>query len=428
MNDMTDRLAVSGRECRVAVVGSGVSGLSACATLDPVCNVTLFDVNKHAGGHVFTQTVDTEEGQIPIDMGFIVFNERTYPTFNRLLNRLEVQTNITEMSFGFQCDVTDIQYCGTSLNGLFAQRRNIFRPRFLQLLLSVRKFNNDLRRMQEDSETTLRDILEDYPDDVRDLYVQPMGSAVWSSDPDDFLSTPATFFTRFFDQHGLLDYRNRPVWKYIRGGSSSYVNKLLDSLNLDLRLGEAVTRVTRSASQITIHTNTGNVEHFDSVILACHADDALLLLDDPSNLEQEVLESFRYTQNTAVLHNDDRQLPDNVLARGSWNYRRRSAERVGGITYNMNMLQRIKAGTQYCVSLNPQILDDRTVISEVGFRHPMFDLHAVKAARRWTEINGADNTYYCGAHWRYGFHEDGAWSGERAANSLLKARGMLADV
>lgn len=427
MDNLTGNVGITGEKCRVAVIGSGVSGLSACATLDSQCNVTLFEANKHAGGHVFTEMVDTEAGPIPIDMGFIVFNDRTYPTFNHLLESLDVQTDVTEMSFGFQCDVTGIQYCGTSLQGLFAQKRNIIRPRFLNLLRWVFRFNSDVRNLQEDAGTTLKDILEDYPDDVTNLYVQPMGSAVWSSDPEDFLSMPATFFTSFFDQHGLLDYRNRPVWKYIVGGSSSYVAKLLDSLNLDLRLGESVDRITRSSSRIAIHTTAGRIEYFDSVVLACHADDALLAIADPSNLEREVLKSFRYTQNTAVLHDDESQLPDNPLARGSWNYRRRSIDRVGGITYNMNMLQRIGTDRQFCVSLNPEFLDARNVISEVDFRHPIFDLEAVNAAQRWPEINGSNNTYYCGAHWRNGFHEDGSWSGERAATSLLRARGMLTD-
>lgn len=410
---------------RIAIVGSGVSGMVAAYRLSGAHDITMFEAGKHVGGHTYTVDVEVAGQQYAVDMGFIVFNHRTYPRFTSLINGLGVASQTSNMSFSVRCDRTGFEYNGTSLNSLFAQRRNILRPSFIRMIAEILRFNRDARAvlaLPADS-MTLGEYLarEGYSRPFIERYMVPMGMSVWSATEQAMLGFPVHFFVDFFDLHGFLNVNDRPRWRAIVGGSREYARRLTEPYARGIRVNTPVAGIARTAPEVVIRTRRGTVESFDHVILACHADQALALLERPSEQESEILGAFPYQENEAALHTDAKMLPRRRLARAAWNYHAldRRQDRVA-ITYDMNILQTLESEQPLLVTLNRnQDIDPERIIRTETFHHPVYTPAAVDAQARRREISGHNRTSYCGAYWRYGFHEDGVVSGEWAADELL---------
>ena len=400
---------------KIAIVGSGIAGLTIAHHLHPEHDITVFEAGEHIGGHVHTHDVVLEGKHYAVDSGFIVFNHRTYPHFTQLLNDLGVETQPSDMSFSVSCAVSGLEYNGTSLNALFAQRENLVRPGFWGMLRDILRFNREAPGLLrgEGEELALGDYLERnrYGRLFRDYYILPMGAAIWSTDPARMLAFPARFFVRFFMNHGLLSLDDRPQWRVIRGGSRTYVELLVAPFRDRIRLRSPVRRIRRDDTGVHLHTDEG-IARCDAVFLACHSDEALRLLAEPTPAEHEVLAAIPFQANEAVLHTDTRLLPRRRLAWAAWNYL--MPEGPGGrvcLTYDMNRLQRLDAPETLCVTLNAteRIAPDR-ILARMTYHHPLFTPEGVAAQARHRELDGTHRTYYCGAWWRNGFHEDGVVS------------------
>lgn len=410
---------------KIAIIGSGIAGLTCAYLLNRQHDITVFESSDWVGGHTHTVDVEVAGKQYAIDTGFIVFNDWTYPHFIRLLNQLGVASQPAEMSFSVHDPASGCEYNGNNLNSLFAQRRNLFSPRFLGMLRDILRFNReallDLEQQRIAADTTLGDYLRQrgYGQRFIDHYIVPMGAAIWSMSLADMLSFPLQFFVRFFKNHGLLSVSDRPQWRVIAGGSRSYVAPLTASFAERIRLNCPVQRVERDAKGVTLHSPNG-VEHFDKVVFACHSDQALALLAAPSEAERQILGALRYADNDVVLHTDTRLLPQRRLAWASWNYRLGgSSEEPAAVTYNMNILQGIEAPQTFCVSLNQTAaIDPSKILGRYRYAHPQFSLAGVDAQARWQELYGPHHTYYCGAYWANGFHEDGVFSALRVAQAF----------
>lgn len=411
--------AASGKDpnarLRIAVVGSGISGLSAAWLLSTRHDVALYEQAPRLGGH--SHTVRTPAG-IPVDMGFIVFNRLTYPNLTALFAHLRVATQASDMSFAASLDDGDFEYSGADVKGLFAQKRNLLRPRFWSMLWGIRKFYRDAERHAADSEgLTLGEVLTrgGYGPAFRDDHLLPMASAIWSSTPADMLSFPALAFIRFHSNHGLLQITGRPVWETVTGGSATYVGRMAAALRGRLRPGAVC--VQRGAAGVQVIDALGNTAAFDHVVIATHADQALALLAEPTQAERTLLGAFRYQRNRAILHGDPRFMPRRRAAWASWNY-------IGGkdrgcFTYWMNRLQDIPETTPLFVTLNPS--DDpapETIIHREDYAHPVFDTGALSAQGQLWRLQGVRRTWFCGAHFGAGFHEDGLQSGLAVAEQL----------
>lgn len=402
---------------KLAIIGSGISGLTCAHLLHPAHDLTVFEAATHVGGHTHTHDITHEGRPTRVDTGFIVFNDRTYPNFVRLLARLGVASRATAMSFSVRCDRTGLEYCGSSLNALFAQRRNALSPSFWGMLRSILRFNVEARAFAAgpaDAETSLGDFLSRgrYGRRFEEHYVVPMASAIWSASWEQTLAIPMIFFARFFANHGMLNVYDRPVWRVIEGGSRTYADRIIEPIRDRVRTGTAVRRLRRDDAGVDLELADGSSHRFDAAIVACHADQALALLDDPTEAELEVLGSFPYQHNRAVLHTDGRLLPRSRRAWAAWNYHLPAADGIGGasVTYCMNILQHIPGGP-LCVSLSrEEEIDPSRVITRVDYSHPVFTKAAIAAQPRQREINGPRRTSYCGAYWRFGFHEDGVMS------------------
>ena len=407
---------------KIAIVGSGISGLTSAYLLNRQHDITLFEAGDWVGGHTHTVDVQVDGRDYAIDTGFIVFNDWTYPNFIKLLDQLGVASQPTEMSFSVHDPVSGSEYNGNTLNSLFAQRSNLLSPAFWGMLRDILRFNreaiDDLEQQRIASTTTLGDYLRlgHYGTRFIDHYIVPMGAAIWSMSLQDMLAFPLQFFVRFFKNHGLLSVSNRPQWRVIQGGSRSYVAPLSASFSQRIRLNCPVQRVERDADGVTIHSSAG-VERFDKVVFACHSDDALGMLAAPSVSEQEILGALPYADNDVVLHTDTRLLPERRLAWASWNYRLGEARsNAAAVTYNMNILQGITSDTTFCVSLNQSAaIDPARILGRYTYRHPQYSLAGIDAQARWGEINGQQHSYFCGAYWASGFHEDGVVSALRVA-------------
>ena len=358
-----------------------------------------------------------------IDTGFIVYNERNYPILTRLFAELGVTSRPSEMSFAVADDDADIEWCGTSLGAVFSQWRNIARPKFLRMLSDVGRFNRSARRLLgevEDLEFTLEDFLAGghYSSGFFDWYLVPMGAAIWSADPTDFMRFPAAAFIRFFDNHGLLGIRNRPQWRTIVGGSVQYVSTITRSLGDGLRLSTPVTCVARVANGVAVTTGEGR-EVFDHVILATHSDQALAVLAAPRAAEREVLSAIQYRANEATLHTDERLLARRSRARASWNWRHCAEVSAPTLTYDLTRLQGLATPRPVYLTLNQSdAVDPARVLASMTYCHPIFDVLAMRAQRRHAEISGVDGISYVGAYWGYGFHEDGARSAVQVCRAL----------
>lgn len=409
---------------KVAVIGTGIAGNVAAHHLNKQHDITVYEAGSWIGGHTNTIDVATEQGPLPVDTGFIVFNDRTYPNFIRLLDDLGVASQDSEMSFSVRRERPELEYNGSTLNGLFAQRGNMLRPSFHRMLREILRFNREAPALLESGRAgvTLGRFLNEgrYSKQFRNDYLIPMGAAIWSAEPRMMLAMPARFFIRFFLNHGLLSLDDRPQWRVIRGGSRAYVRKLVADHRGRIRLNCPVESITRLPDQVVVRAHGVPAEYFDAVFLACHSDQALRLLSDPSPAEREILGAIRYQYNEAVLHTDASLMPRRSRAWASWNYRlpRAGAGRAT-LTYHMNRLQSLDAHEQYFVTLNSKgSIRPESIIREIGYDHPVFTTEAVAAQRRKHEIDGKNRTYYCGAYWRYGFHEDGVVSALSALDAF----------
>lgn len=401
---------------RLAIVGTGIAGNVAAHALHADHDIQVFEAGGHVGGHTHTHEVSRHGRTWHVDTGFIVFNHRTYPAFTALLARLGVASQESSMSFSVRDESSGLEYNGTSLDALFAQRRNLASPAFLGMVRDILRFNREAPDLLDapGGELPLGDVLARgrYGRRFVEHYVVPMGAAIWSTDPDSMLAFPARFFVRFLHNHGMLTVGERPVWRTVSGGSARYVERLVAPFRDRIRLRTPVEWVRRLPGSVIVKARGRAAERFDAAILACHSDQALALLADPTPAEREVLGAMPYQENEAVLHTDARLLPRARRARAAWNYHV-LAGRPGrvALTYDMNVLQRLDAPEPFLVTLNrADAVDPRKVIARMTYHHPLFTPAAVAAQARQREINGPLATYYCGAYWRYGFHEDGVAS------------------
>ena len=408
-----------GQRSRIAIIGAGVSGLVCAYLLDRDHDVTLFEAEERVGGHANTTRVELEGRSFDVDTGFVVYNEVTYPNFVKLLDRLGVESEPTSMSFGVRCDRTGLEYCGTSLNTVFAQRRNLVRPSFYRMLRDIVRFNKDAQRLLEQGieAPTLGEFfrVQRYGREFVEQYIVPMASAIWSADPARTLDFPAHFFVRFFHNHGLLGMTGHLQWRVIRGGSRRYVEPLIRSFRDRIRTSTPVRSVSRLPDGVAVTPDGQPEERFDEVILATHSDQALRLLSDPTESERQLLSALPFQENETVLHTDDSILPRNRRARASWNYRipADGGDRVT-VTYDMSRLQNLETGRPVCVSLNESgYVNPAKVIRRMESAHPLFTPGSLEAQARHAEISGAGRTHFCGAYWRNGFHEDGVVSALR---------------
>jgi predicted NAD/FAD-binding protein len=415
----------SGRR-RVAVVGSGVSGLTAAYVLQQRYDVSLYETDSRLGGHAHTHDVVTPDGgAIAVDTGFIVHNTRTYPHLLRLFGELGVLTQPTEMSMSIHCDGCGLEYAGArGITGLFAQPRSLARPAYLRMLLEVKRFHRHARRVLAagDDNLTLGGFLDEggYSAYFVSHFMVPVVSCVWSTSPGEALDYPARYLFAFLDNHGMLSVTGSPPWRTVVGGSRSYVEQVAKGIT-SLRLATGVRSIHRHADGVEIRDNDDSVETFDSAVVATHADTALSLLADPTDAERDVLGAFRYSRNDTVLHTDTSLLPRAPRARAAWNYRMPQCAASAAdvvVSYDMNLLQQLPTATPYVVSLNAgNDIDAGRVVERMVYEHPVYDLAAVAAQGRLAELSGG-RTAFAGSYHGWGFHEDGCRSGVEAARSL----------
>lgn len=408
----------------IAVVGSGIAGMASAHYLSGRHTVTLFEAASRFGGHTATQAVQWQGQEYAVDMGFIVYNDWTYPNFIRLLNELNVPNQPTAMGFSVSQLEGDYEYAGANLNSLFAQRRNLLNPIHWGMVLDIVRFNKQATADFLAGNLSQEESLYAYL--VRlgvgrafiNRYLAPMGSAIWSSSTAEVLEFSAYFFVRFFYNHGLLNIKQRPQWRVLTGGSHSYIKPLLKGISRSV-LATLITRVERLEDGVLVHCGE-HVERFDQVVFACHSDEALALLGDANDAERDVLTAITYRPNRVTLHRDNTLLPKRKLAWSSWNYLIQPGEvQLPLLTYNMNILQNIQAPITFCVTLNdPGRIKPEFIFHEVTFSHPVFSAAATTAQQRWAEINGVNRTWFAGAYWQNGFHEDGVVSALRVANCL----------
>ena len=409
---------------KIGIIGSGISGLSCAYYLHRDHEVHVFERAERIGGH--TATVDVAMGgrRFAIDTGFIVFNDWTYPNFIALMDELGVSSKPTEMSFSLSDRDSGLEYAGSNFNTLFAQRSNLLSPRFLGMLRDIVRFNKeaiaDLEAGTLSPDMSLGEYLQKggYERAFIDYYLVPMGAAIWSADVPVMLDFPLQFFVRFFRNHGLLSVRNRPQWRVIEGGSREYLKPLSDPFSRNIHTGANIEGVRRLEKGAEIRLVGGQVETFDAVVFACHSDQALAMLDDASAVERDILGAIPYQTNEVTLHTDTRLLPRLERAWSSWNYQRRPDTQRPTLTYNMNILQGLSAPETFCVTLNDrEAINPHKILGKFDYAHPVFTLPGMAAQERWGEINGG-STWFCGAYWRNGFHEDGVHSALRVANGI----------
>jgi uncharacterized protein len=409
---------------RIAVVGAGISGLVAAYLLEREHEVTVFEAASKPGGHTNTIRVDTEYETHHVDTGFIVFNDRNYPNFERLLARLGVAWQPSQMSFGVSDATGEFEYSSVSANGLFATRTNLVSPRFHRMLADVRRFQREARALLtgDGGDPPLGEWLERlrFSRLFIDGVIVPQASAVWSADPGQMWSFPARFLASFFDNHGMLHLRDRPKWKTVSGGSQTYVDALTAAYAHRIRVDSPVHAIERHDGYVTITPRGAEAERFDHVIVAAHSNQALRMLADPSDREHDILGAIPYQPNEAVLHTDRRLLPRRRRAWASWNYH------LGGepsgrtrVTYHMNRLQSLSADREFCVTLNrSDAIEPERVIQAIQYDHPVYTPRGALAQKRHEEISGTGRTHYCGAYWGWGFHEDGVVSALKVCERL----------
>lgn len=399
----------------LAIIGTGIAGMGAAYFLNDSYDITVFEKNDYAGGHTNTVTVDENGKPIFIDTGFMVFNKVTYPNLTKLFEKLNVTVKPTNMSFSVTHVDSGLEYSGSGLNGLFSQRRNVFNPGFVQMLFQINLFNSECLETLDNpkySEFSLAEYIEEkkYGNDFLYKYLIPMSSAVWSTPPDLMLRFPAKTLVRFFFNHGFLGLNTQHQWYTVVNGSRTYRDKIIAQYKNKIKVSSGVKNVERVDGKIKVITYDNSVNMFDKVIFASHADETLAMLSNPTNLERDLLNKFKYQYNKATLHTDSSVMPRTKRAWSSWNYR---IEPKNGTTktstiYYMNSLQQVSENQNYFVSIDdPGNIDPKKIIREIDYHHPLFDLDAIKAQERLQDLNQqGNNTFYCGSYFKYGFHED----------------------
>ncbi|ANB01088.1 NAD(P)/FAD-dependent oxidoreductase [Ectothiorhodospira sp. BSL-9] len=414
---------------RIAVIGAGISGLASAWLLSRQYDVTVFEKNDYIGGHTNTVDVPGDQGPRGVDTGFMVFNHRNYPHLKALFAHLGIESQPTDMSFSASVGGGRLEYAGSDLNTLFAQRRNLFNPRFLRMLRDIIRFNRTGKALLQSGDVpqvTLGGYLiqERYGPGFRDDYLLPMAAAIWSCPTHRMLDFPLESFLNFFSNHGLLDLADRPQWHTVKGGSREYVRQMLKALPDGVHANRRVVAVQRQEGQIRVITDDQGEHLFDQVVFGCHADEVLGMLEDPTEAESRILQCFTYQPNRTLLHTDVRLMPRMKRVWSSWNYmaRQRSADAPANavsVTYWMNRLQALDESKDYLVSLNPLIEPrEETIIREIRYHHPVFDQRAMEAQKQLPELQGADRIWFCGAWTGYGFHEDGLRSAIQVAGRL----------
>ena len=410
----------------IAIIGAGISGLTAAYRLSQHHEITLYEANDYLGGH--THTVDVELGseRHVIDTGFIVFNDWTYPNFIALLDELRIASLPTSMSFSVRCDRTGLEYNGSSLNGLFAQRLNLFRPSFHRMIRDILRFNREgpelvLNRPADDAMTVGEFLAKHrYSREFADQYLLPMGAAIWSCPTGTFAEFPIRFIVEFYRNHGLLSVRHRPTWRVIEGGSRTYVAAMVSRFRDRVRLSTPVESVRRTTDGVDVTSRGQTAERFDHVVFACHSDQALRMLADPTPTERELLGAFPYERNSAVLHTDESLLPRRRRAWASWNYQIPAEPTAHAtVSYCMNILQHIRSKHTFCVTLNSDDrIDPARVLGRFEYHHPIFTTRRAAMQARHREVLNANRTSFCGAYWGNGFHEDGVNSALAVCEAL----------
>lgn len=408
---------------RIAIIGAGVAGLTAAYRLHPDHDIAVYEAADYPGGHSHTVDVAADGERLAVDTGFIVFNERNYPHFTALLNELGVASQPGDMSFSMRCAESGLEYNGNSLNTLFSQRRNLLRPSFHRMILDILRLHRHAGTLVGAADgQSLGEFLalHRFAGPVVDDYLLPMAGAIWSAEPRQILDFPARHFGRFFQNHGLLELRNRPQWRTVCGGSREYVRALTRPLRDRLHLNTPAEWIRRLPDHVLVKPRGAPAQGFDQAVIACHADQALQLLRDPTPAETAILGAMPFQENEAILHTDERLLPRRPLSRAAWNYHRfaHASGRVT-VTYNMTTLQRLPTARQYLVSLNAGAeINPRQVIRRMTYAHPVYNAASMAAQARRHEISGRNRTCYAGAYWGYGFHEDGVCSGLAAAAEI----------
>ncbi|MDC0336026.1 FAD-dependent oxidoreductase [Pseudodesulfovibrio sp.] len=408
---------------RVAVIGGGISGIVASYLISRRNDVVLFEKEPHLGGHTYTVSADNDGKTMPVDMGFIVFNDPNYPVFNSFLNELGVERAESDMSFAFHDPKSGFMYAGTGLRGMLARWRNIISPTFWKMIIGMRKFSREAREDLYEGKLagiTIGEYMDakEYSRDFEDQYLLPMTGAIWSAPEGKSRDFPAEALVRFFDNHVLLDYMDRPPWYYVKGGSQTYVRAFEKVFAGEIRCGSPASSIQRNEENVSVECQ-GTTEQFDAIVMATHADIGLKLLSDPSDDEKSLLSPWHYADNRVTLHTDTSFLPPTEAATASWNFIKepdRLEDAPVGVSYHMNKLQRLETRKEHIVTLNP-VRDPKagSMIESVNFDHPEYSLEALATQKRFPELDGVNRTFFCGAYQGYGFHEDGAMSGERIA-------------
>ncbi|MBA3696575.1 MAG: FAD-dependent oxidoreductase [Methylotenera sp.] len=412
---------------KIAIIGSGIAGNTLAYHLYQDHEITVFEANSHIGGHTHTHEVIHEGKTTLVDTGFIVFNDRTYPNFIKLLDELKVAWQPSQMSFSVRDEKTGLEYNGTNLNSLFAQRSNLFKPSFHQMIRDIMRFNKSaLELLNDGNEIKLGDYLMQghYSEQFINHYIIPMGSAIWSTEAKQMLEFPARFFVRFFHHHGMLTVNDRPEWRTITNGSASYVQALTESFKYKIRLNTPIESVRRLKTSVRVKLLFGEEEMFDYVFFACHSDQALQMLSDASTAENEILGAIPYQENTIYLHHDVTLMPKRKLAWAAWNYHvtDECTDRVA-VTYNMNILQNLQSIEPLLVTLNhTNFINPAKVYKRIKYTHPVYTLAGAAAQARHAEISGINRTGFAGAYWRNGFHEDGVFSALEALKHFERAK------
>jgi len=410
----------------IAIIGAGISGLTAAYYLRENHNITVFESAPRIGGHTATIDIEHQGRAYAVDTGFIVYNDWTYPRFIELIEALGVDSQATEMSFSVRCDTSGLEYGGNNLNTLFAQRSNLLRPGFHKMLRDILRFNREAVRDLESgriaADTTLGQYLTEnrYGDAFTYQYLLPMGCAIWSASTESMIEFPLQFFTRFFNNHGLLSVNDRPQWRVIMGGSKSYLDPLTREFRDSIRLNARILSVRRRQDAVELVLANGRTLSYDQVVFGCHSDQALQLLSDATRAERDALAAIPYQSNEVVLHTDEGLLPQRRLAWSSWNYwlRERYQQRAV-LTYDMNILQGIESDTTFCVSLNAtDSIDSDKIIETFNYSHPVFSRDSVAAAAKIDNFNDLNRSWFAGAYLGNGFHEDGVVSGRRVADAI----------
>jgi len=407
---------------KIAIVGTGISGLTCGHLLHKHHEITVFEANDYIGGHTATLDIDVAGRDYAIDTGFIVYNDWTYPNFIKLLNKLQVKTQPTEMSFSVKNTAENLEYNGNTLNSLFAQRRNVVRPKFIRIVRDILKFNKICKLEYAETtfakDATLGDLIAKHrlSDDFAHNYILPMCAAIWSSSLESIRAFPLRFFLQFFMNHGLLNITDRPQWHTIIGGSRSYISPLIDGFEDRIFLNSGVQSVARVNDGYQVVSNNAPLNGlYDEVIFACHSDQALKMIENPNVSQKEILGAIPYAANEVVLHTDTDILPKRPLAWASWNYmldgKPGEEQSPATLTYDMNILQRIESDTTFCVTLNAtDKINPKKILRKFSYDHPQFSEQTLQAQQQRQQICGIDGLHFCGAYWYNGFHEDGVKS------------------